>query len=53
MLGSAEASMISRDPELTGLATLLDADRAAQMLRMIAPDAAPYTHLPPPTKAQV
>ena len=46
MLGSAEASMISRDRELTGLATLLDADRAAQMLRMIAPDVTIETVVP-------
>jgi hypothetical protein len=39
MLGSAEASMVSRDPELTGLAILLDADRVAQILRQLAPDA--------------
>ena len=46
MLGSAEARMVSRDPELTGLATLLDADRAAQMLRMIAPDVTIETVVP-------
>nr|MBC8187533.1 hypothetical protein [Pseudomonadota bacterium] len=46
MLGSAEESMVSRDRELTGLATLLDADRAAQMLRTIAPDVTIETVVP-------